>query len=462
MNFFKKYWIVFLLVIIAAGAVFFWQRNQQTASTSTYQTVAAARGSLTASVGATGTVRAGQSATLNWQTSGRVETVTAKIGDSVQTNQVLASLVQTSMSQNIILAQADMITAQKNLADLMASNTNLTTAQQNLANAKQAVKDAQDKVDSITYKRASDNLVLQTQANIAIAQRDLMKAEDYYKLFAKRPDGDASKAQALLNVTNLRLKIVDLTNKYNWYTGKPTDLDAEKYTANLLVAQSQQADAQREVDRLQNGPTADDIASAKAKIAAAQSTLDQSRIIAPFNGVITQAEPGAGDMVSPGTLAYRMDDLSNLLVDLQISEVDINNITVGQPVTITFDAVQAKSYAGKVAKISQAGDSSGSGVNFTVTVQLTQVDQMVKPGMTAAVTITVREVTGALLVQNRAVRQVNGKRVVYILTNNQPVTVEIQLGATSDSNSEVIGGGLKEGDLVIQNPPAASGSPFGG
>ncbi len=461
-NFIKKFWIVILLIIIAAGAVFYWQRNKQAASTSTYQTIAAARGSLTASVGATGTVHAGQSATLTWQTSGRVENVAAKIGDSVQANDVLASLVQTSMSQSIILAQADLISAQKNLSDLMASNTNLAQAEQNLANAKQAVKDAQDKVDSISYKRASDNLVMQTQANIVIAQHDLMKAEDNYKLFAHRPDGDSSKAQAALTVSNLRLKIVDLTQKLDWYTGKPTTLDTEKYQANLVVAKAQQADAQREVDRLQNGPTSDDIASANAKIAAAESTINQSKIIAPFNGVITQAEPVAGDLVSPGTLAYRMDDISNLLVDLQISEVDINNITVGQPVTITFDAVQGKSYAGKVSKISQAGDSSGSGVNFTVTVQLTETDQLVKPGMTAAVTITVKEIKDALLVQNRAVRQVNGKRVVYVLQDSKPLAVDIQLGATSDLNSEVIGGSLKEGDLVILNPPSTTGSPFGG
>ena len=461
-NFFKKYWIAIVVVIIAAGGIYYWQNNRQAASTSAYQTISVARGSLTASVGATGTVRAGQSATLTWLTSGRVEIVNGSIGVAVKANDVLASLVQTSMSQNIILATADLITAKKNLADLLASNTSLAQAEQNLANAKQSVKDAQDKVDSIIYKRASDNLVQQTQANMVLAQRDAVKAEDTYKTFGKKPDGDTNKAQALLNLTNARQKLTDLTNKYNWYVGQPTNLDAEKYQANLAVAKGQQADAQREVDRLKNGPSADDIASAKAKIAAAQSTLDQSKVIAPFSGVITQAEPVSGDLVTSGQQAFRMDDLSTLLVDLQISEVDINNVTVGQPVTVTFDAVQGKSYAGKVSKISQAGDSSGSGVNFTVTVELTQIDNMVKPGMTAAVTITVRELSNALLVQNRAVRQVNGKRVVYVLKNNLPVAVEIHLGATSDTNSEVISGDLKEGDLVILNPPAANGSPFGG
>jgi len=461
-SFLKTFLIVALVAIAAAAAYYFWQNNQSAAGKNSFQTVAAARGTLTASVGATGTVRAGQTANISWQTSGRVETVNGRIGDTVTSDTVMASLVQTSMAQNIILAEADLISAKKNLEDLQASTTNLAQAQQKLAIAKQAVEDAQEKVDSIAYDRASDNLILQTQANIDLAKRDVTKAEDNYKLFAKKPDGDSNKAQALLNLTNARQRLTDLTNKYNWYTGKATDLDAEKYKADLAVALAQQSDALREVDRLKNGPSADDITSAKARVAAAQSTLNQSKIVAPFNGVITQAEPVPGDMVSAGTLAFRLDDLSLLLVDLKISEVDINNISVGQVVTVTFDAVQGTTYNGKVAQISQVGDATGSGVNFTVTVELTEIDQMVKPGMTAAVNITVRELSDALLVQNRAVRQLDGERVVYVLRDNQPVAVKIRLGATSDTNSEVVGGDLKEGDLIILNPPSASGNPFGG
>jgi HlyD family secretion protein len=461
-SFFKKFWIAFVVVIIAGAGFYYWQSKQAATKDSKFQTVAIGRGNLTASVGATGTVHAGQSADLTWQTSGRVEDVSGKIGATVKAEEVLASLLQTSMSQNIILAEADLITAQKNLEDLLASKTSLAQAEQTLAIAKQSVEDAQEKVDSITFDRASDNLIQQTQANIDLAKRDLTRAEDNYKLYAKKPEGDSTKAQALLTLTNARQRLTDLTNTITWYTGKATELDAEKYRANLAVAQAQMADAQREVDRLKNGPSADDVAAAKARVAAAQSTLNQSKIVAPFDGVVTQAEPVIGDMVSPGTLAFRIDDLSKLLVDLQISEVDINNITIGQPVTISFDAVQGKTYNGQVSKISQAGSSTGSGVNFTVTVQLTDIDEMIKPGMTAAVNITVREVKDALIVQNRAVRQLNGKRVVYILKDQKSVAVEIRLGATADTTSEVVGGDLKEGDLVILNPPSANGSPFGG
>ncbi len=467
-NFLKKFWIAIVLVIIAVAAFFVWQSSSKAAGATNYQTTPAARGPLTASVGATGTVRAGQAATLTWQTSGRVEMVQAKIGDAVTAETVLASLVQTSMSQNVILAEADLISAKKALADLLASNTALAEAQQKLANAKQDVEDAQKKVDSVTYARASDNLILQTEANLVIAKKDLQKAEDNFRVFKNKPDGDSTKAEALLRLTNARQKVTDLTVQYNWYTGKADEIDAEKYRANLAVAQAELADAQREIDRLKDGPSAEDIAAAEARVAAAQSTLNQSKIIAPFEGVITQANSVPGDMVTPSTVAFRMDALAHLLIDLEISEVDINSVEIGQPVTVTFDAVQGKTYNGKVSQINQAGDDKSGAVNFTVTVELTDADALVKPGMTAAVTISVKELQDALLVPNRAVRVIDSKRMVYILKDGQPVAVEVRLGATSDTNSEVVGGDLKEGDLIILNPPSnafgpgSGGGPMGG
>jgi HlyD family secretion protein len=454
----RSLWIVSGFVLVAIAAFFVFRGQSQAAAESAYQTVKAERGTLTASVGATGTVRAGQLALLTWQTSGRVESVNTQIGQKVAQDEVLATLLQTSLPQNVIQAESDLVTAQKNLDSVLKSNLSLAQAEQNLANAKQAVEDAQDKVDSLTFPRASDNLIQQTQANIDLAKKRVALAEDNYKLFKNKPDGDSTKAQALLELTNARQNLTDLTTKYNWYTGKATALDAEKYRAALAVAQAQLGDAQREVERLKDGPNADDVAAAKARVAAVQATLNQARIVAPFDGVITSAEPQPGDLVTTGKTAFRVDDLSHLLVDLQISEVDINSVEVGQPVTLVFDAVQGKTYNGKVVKVNQAGDATAGAVNFIVTVELTDADELVKPGMTAAVTITVKEITAALLVPNRAVRVVDGQRVVYVLKNGQPVAVNIRLGATSDTTSEVVGGNLQEGDMIVLNPPSSSAS----
>ena len=132
--------------------------------------------------------------------------------------------------------------------------------------------------------------------------------------------------------------------------------------------------------------------------------------------------------------------------------------------TLTFDAILGSEYEGQVSKVSQAGTVVNGVVNFTVTVEIINADEAVKPGMTAAVNIVVREIKDAVLVPNRAVRLVDGERVVFVTgENGAPEKTEIRLGASSDTMSEVIGGDLKEGDKIILNPTAdltGSGPPF--
>jgi HlyD family secretion protein len=206
------------------------------------------------------------------------------------------------------------------------------------------------------------------------------------------------------------------------------------------------------------------LVAAQARVDAAQATLDMARLTAPFAGTVTEAFPLPGDQVSVGTMAFRLDNLSSLLVDVELSEVDINRVAIGQPVTLTFDAILGKEYEGQVTKVAQAGTIVGGVVNFTVTVELIDADEFVKPGMTAAVNIIVREINDAVLVPNRAVRLVDGERVVFVSgENGMPEKTEISLGASSDTMSEVIGGDLQEGDEIILNPTAdltGSGPPF--
>jgi HlyD family secretion protein len=142
--------------------------------------------------------------------------------------------------------------------------------------------------------------------------------------------------------------------------------------------------------------------------------------------------------------------------------VDINSVFVGQTATLTFDAVLGKQYTGKVVEVGQSGDTVQGVVSFKVTVELTDADEFVKPGMTAAVTVVVEEVKDVVLIPNRAVRLVDGDRVVYKQVDGKPVQVKIKLGSSSDIESVLIDGDIKEGDLIILNPPSLNGGPFGG
>jgi RND family efflux transporter, MFP subunit len=424
-SFLKKYRnvLIGLLIVVLAASAFIFVRRSNTDTTSQFQTAKAERGNLTATIGATGTVRAMQSALLIWQAAGTVDTVNVKVGDNIPSDFVMAYLAKTSLPQSVIMAEADLADAQKSLNELMSSDTSRAQAVINLRDTQEAFDKAQNWRIELNGKIHVKKIV--------------------YKKFRNRK--------------------IPILKEYRGYADEGTIKKADE---DLALAQAKLSDAQREFDRLNNGNMAD-ITAAQARVDAAQATLNLARVISPFAGTVTEAYPLPGDQVSPEMTAFRLDNLSSLLVDVKVSEVDINNVTMGQSVTLTFDAILGKEYHGEVIEVTQAGTSDQGVVNFTVTVELTDADSMVKPGMTAAVNIVVEEMQDVLLVQNRAVRLVDNQRVVYVLENRQPVKKEITLGSSSDTLSVVAGGDVKEGDVIILNPPAdfapgPGGRRFGG
>lgn len=469
----KGYWVILGLVIAVLLFVFVGlpiiNARKQAAVAASLQLATIARGSLTATVGATGTVHAEQTAILTWQTSGTVGMLNLQAGDQVKAGDVLASLSQTSLSQNLVLAQSDLVTAQHNLDNLVNSSTASAQAQLNLVNAQKSFNSANATLISMQAKQHGGTTadIQNAQAHLTLAQNAVDQAQSAYDRVKDRADTDTLKAQAYTALYNAKQSLISAQNNYNYFTLVPSGSDLDMARAKLALAQGQLEDAKREWTRLENGPDPNDVAAAQARVDAAQANVNLSRLIAPFAGTVTEADPRVGDQVSPGTSGFRIDNLSHLLVDVQVSEVDINSVQLNQPVVITFDAVPGKDYQGKVTAVASVGSSVQGVVNFTVTVQLDNVDAEVKPGMTAAVTITVKQLDSVILVPNRAVRLVNNQRVVYVLRNGQTTETPITLGATADTFSEVLSGDLKEGDQVILNPPtnfsgARGGGIFGG
>jgi HlyD family secretion protein len=210
---------------------------------------------------------------------------------------------------------------------------------------------------------------------------------------------------------------------------------------------------------LKDGVPAVDLEIAQARVASAEAVLRQLELTAPFDGTITDVRAQSGAPVTVGTLAFRMEDRSRLLVDVTIAEMDINRIRVDMPVIITFDSIYNKEYKGRVVSVSLSGERNSGVVTYPVTVELEDPDELVRSGMSAVVKISVDTVKDALLVPNKAVRMINNQRVVYVqkTDNPMPVKVNIQLGLSSETVSEVLTAedetdGLQPGDLVVTNP----------
>ncbi len=445
--------IIIIAALAAGGYLFYQSRNVQADTQSLYQTVPLTMGDLTAIVGATGTVRANQSTTVNWQTSGRIGKVDVKVGDQVTVNQVLAELDPATLSQNIILARSDLVTAQRNLADLKDSTLAKSQAAQALADAQKALDDAKTARYQKNLARVSQPTIDSAQADLTIAQDELKRAQENYDKYTKLPEANILRATAFNRLAAAQQKVDQDQYNLAWLLSSPDPVEVAQADAAIAVAQSKLDDAQREWDRLKNGPDPSDLAAAQAKVDSIQATLGLPQIIAPINGTVTDVSAMVGDQVNAGTVSFRIDDLSRLMVDVPVAEVDINRVNVGQPATLTFDAICGKQYNGKVTEVSSFGTPSNGVVNFTVTVELTDADAQVRPGMTAAVNMTVEQLNNVLLVPNRAVRLQNGKQVVYVIgkwhadrrhispSAHQPIPIP-----------QVPSGPVKAGDLVSPQP----------
>jgi HlyD family secretion protein len=426
-QFLKKYRnvLIGLLIVVLVASAFIFVRKSKAGTASQFQTATIERGNLTTTIGSTGTVRAKQSATLIWQAAGTVESVNVQVGDRVSPNDVLASLSKSSLPQSVITAESDLATAQKDLNQLLSSDTALAQAAIDLETAQEAYE----------------------------------KAENYLKYLQLSPKVPQTEVRFFLQHRRWGWEYTTKTKSFKGPAPEEWISDAEK---DLALKTSQLEDAQQEFERLNNGNT-EDIAAAQARVDAAQATLNMARVISPFAGTVTESYSLPGDQVAAGGNAFRLDDLTSLLVDVEVSEVDINSVEVGQPVTLSFDAVLGREYHGEVVKVAQTGTSVQGVVNFKVTVEMIDADEDVKPGMTAAVTITIEELPDVLLVPNRATRLVDGTRVVYLLVNDQPIQTKVSLGASSDTMSVLVDGDVKEGDIIILNPSAESqGGPSGG
>ena len=207
-----------------------------------------------------------------------------------------------------------------------------------------------------------------------------------------------------------------------------------------------------------------DVKTARVILTQAEDRLRDSRIVAPASGTAIRRKIEPGEMVIPGvesTFEKRallmIADLSRLVVKIELNQIDVSKVRLGQRVTATFDGLPGERFAAHVTEIAPASTKAKDLDVFPIKAELEEPDPRIKPGMTADVRIHIEEKAQAITVPIESVRREAGKafvkRVVEREKTKHTERVEVILGTQNDRFAEVLSG-LHEGEQVLLDPPA--------
>ncbi len=503
-----KIFIIVAALAIVAGVAYMRLRPSAATAATSVATGTVQRGSLSATVVSAGNIASHRTVDLTFGQSGTVSKINVKVGDHVKTGDVLAELDAADLDLQLRSAQVSVKNAQNQLAQTKNPNT-----EQDIANARAQLESAQAAYDKVAAGVSQAKLV-SAQAQLASAQASydaaiksanstdsslvsasasfekariaVQQAQAAYDKVSWRGDvGMSSESQSLQTAT-IEYEVAKANYESMVATSK-TDTDSKIASAaaslrsaqanfedvkgsvtesDLASAQSSLTQAKNNLSTLLAGPDANSLDTAQNGVESAQIGLDQVKlklqqtlVVAPFDGVVTAVNCKIGQAAS-GT-AVSMADLDHLDIVINMAEVDVNKVKVGQKAEITLDAVSDLAVTGAVSLIAPAGTLTQGVVNYPVTVALTNITDTVKTGMTANVNIIVSQRTNVLTVPNRAIRTVNRQKVVTVLFEGQQIQTPVVVGLSGDSTTEIVSG-LKEGDVVVLTTTTTKSTSSGG
>lgn len=440
-------WWMLLGVVVVAGLFIGWRIMQSRQASSellaNLETEPYQQATLNANVYGTGTVQPAQTAVLTWGTSGIVDVVNVSVGDAVDKDMVMMSLEADSTSIDIQQAQIDVINAQNNLDNLYDNwESELAQAKLDLLNAEEDLEDLANERQIMNYQRCTDERIEELEDELELAER----LYDFQQ-----------------TANNLRAVNTAQAN-LDYCRADYTEREVAEAELKVSLAESRVAQLEEKVELLSEGPDPDQVKVAETQLAIAESRLESPLVKAPFDGVVTVLSTKPGDVVQPGTQALRLDDLSELFLYVQISEIDIPLVEVGQSAELVFDAYFEDTFLGEVSEISPVGQPVQGVVEYTVRINMLDADDRIKPGMTAAVNIVVDEKEDVFVVPNDAIVSIGGQEHVYVKRNDGYEAVQVTLGGYSDFYSEVVEADIEPGELIVINPPdeITGERPFGG
>lgn len=211
------------------------------------------------------------------------------------------------------------------------------------------------------------------------------------------------------------------------------------------------------------------LAAAQGSINQAQATLKNNltnlrytRIVSPVDGIVVSRAVDVGQTVAASfqtpTLFQVAQDLTNMQIEVNVSEADIGKIKKGQEVEYTLDGYADSVFHGKVTEVRIAPTTVSNVVTYTVIVDVDNKDQKMIPGMTANASIITNKSENVICVPTDALKftptEITGgkkykEQGLWILRDNKPTRISITTGAKDSDRTEIISEQLKENDRVI-------------
>ena len=210
---------------------------------------------------------------------------------------------------------------------------------------------------------------------------------------------------------------------------------------------------------------AETLRSAELNMDNLQEAMNNYTVTSPISGTIIEKNAKAGDALTTGADLCTIYDLSYLVMVINVDELQVSDVSVGQSVQVTADAVPDKTYTGTVTRVSMKGSSNGGTTTYPVTVRIDETEGL-RPGMNANAEIVIAEAGNALAVPNAAI--VRGGYV--LVTKDSPsaanadpdmtapegyVYVPVKIGVSDDDYTQIISG-VTGNDTVAYDPSSVS------
>jgi RND family efflux transporter MFP subunit len=298
--------------------------------------------------------------------------------------------------------------------------------------------------DAILALRAEETTrrVKQAELNLNSRQLDLARAKS-----APR-DEDVEIVRASLRKATLVVAIAEAA-----YTTSPT-------TQNDALRETARADydiARANFNRVVNGPSKEEVEAvqnavtiAQLELESAKAALAQTRLLAPFNSTVTEIGVREGELVGAYTPLASVADLTVLEIAVEIDEIDVANVALGQSVEVRFDAFPGERFAGRLSRLFPTASTQRGSTVYNAIVEFDARTFKARVGMGANLKIQTIEKKDVLVVPNRALKNVGTRKAVRIVAPGEPRDVIVETGVSDGNYTEIVSG-VNEGDLVVIN-----------